>query len=185
MLTVHCKLEVHLLEQNVRSIVSIQVTSTREKLEDISLHLLSHLLESCIECGDTIDQPVFVCHRDSPKHITYRARLEGTSERDSGSLVSLIMKWVSKGETIIVSGILMKVDTECLVAIKSLHEGECSLAPTSQVASSSTQLPTSGSRTTASTIVVGVLVPSILITLTVSITVVTICVLKRNRQNGL
>ena len=63
----------------------------------------------------------------SPPHVTFRARLGGSSETDSGSLISLLAmeSWVSGGATIIVSGVLMTVDAECSVAISSLSEGEC------------------------------------------------------------
>ena len=65
--------------------------------------------------------------------MTYRARLEGTSETDSDSLISLIEDWVrGGGASVIVTGILMIVDSHCSVAISSLREPECStnVAPT-------------------------------------------------------
>ena len=58
--------------------------------------------------------------------MTYRARLEGTSETDSDSLISLIEDWVrGGGASVIVTGILMRVDPNCPVAISSLSEPEC------------------------------------------------------------
>ena len=107
-----------------------QVSSTEMKLEDISNAVLEELAASCAECGitsDIIDKQSFACFRESPKYVTYRARLSGTSETDSGSLISLIEEWVSGGRaSIIVTGVLMTVDSECSVAISSLSEGECS-----------------------------------------------------------
>ena len=58
--------------------------------------------------------------------MTYRARLEGTSETDSGSLISLIEQWVRGGASVIVTGVLMTVDSDCSVAITHLSEPECS-----------------------------------------------------------
>ena len=58
--------------------------------------------------------------------MTYRARLEGTSETDSGSLISLIEQWVRSGASVIVTGVLMTVDSDCSVAISHLSEPECS-----------------------------------------------------------
>ena len=58
--------------------------------------------------------------------MTYRARLSGTSERDSASLTSFIEDWVSTGPTIHVSGILMWLGEECSTAISDLSEGVCS-----------------------------------------------------------
>ena len=104
------------------------MASTDQKLEDITSALLEELTGSCAECGitsDIIDRQSFTCYPESPTHVTYRARLEGTSDTDSGSLISLIEDWVGGGAGIIVTGVLMTVDSECSVAISSLTEGEC------------------------------------------------------------
>ena len=92
-----------------------------------------------------IDKQSFACFDESPKHVTYRARLEGTSEMDSGSLISLLEQWVRGGDSIIVTGVLMTVDSECSVAISSLSEGECSPTQppnTDPTPSSTTTTPT-------------------------------------------
>ena len=84
-----------------------------------------------MECApETIDNQFFVCYPESPSHVTYRARLEGTSERGSDSLISLIEDWVSGGPSVIVTGVLMTVDSNCSVAISSLSERECLPPPT-------------------------------------------------------
>ena len=90
--------------------------------------MLEELTDMCSRCGitnDVIDKQLFACFSESPTYVTYRARLEGTSETDSGSLISLIEEWVSGGASIIVAGVLMTVDSKCSVAISSLSEGEC------------------------------------------------------------
>ena len=84
-----------------------------------------------MECApETIDNQFFVCYPESPSHVTYRARLEGTSERGSDSLISLIEDWVRGGPGVIVTGVLMTVDPNCSVAISSLSERECLPPPT-------------------------------------------------------
>ena len=98
------------------------------KTEDITSAILKQLTVSCTECdiiSVVIDTPSFACFPESPTSVTYRARLGGTSETDSGSLISLIEEWVSGGASIIVTGVLMTVDSKCSVAISSLSEGEC------------------------------------------------------------
>ena len=97
-------------------------------LDSITSTVLEVLKISCLDCGitnDLIDEQKFSCFPESPTYVTYRARLEGTSETDSGSLISLIEEWVSGGASITVTGVLMTVDSECSVAISSLSEGEC------------------------------------------------------------
>ena len=86
------------------------------------------LQASCGECVSemVIDNQFFVCYPESPSHVTYRARLEGTSKRESGSLIFLIEEWVRGGASVIVTGVLMTVDPDCSVTISSLSEGECS-----------------------------------------------------------
>ena len=99
------------------------------KLGDVTNAILEQLTLSCAECGitsDIITKPSFACDSDSPKSVTYHARLEGTSETDSGSLISLIEEWVGGGASIIVTGVLIRVNSECSVAISSLSEKMCS-----------------------------------------------------------
>ena len=132
------------------------MTSTVQKLEDITNAVLEELTGSCAECGitsDIIGKLSFACYPKSPTHVTYRARLEGTSETDSGSLISLIDDWVSGGAGIIVTGVLMTVDSEYSVAISSLSERECSViqTPTTNPTTSSTMTtmdPTTSSNMT-------------------------------------
>ena len=110
-------------------------------MEDITSAVLNQLTTSCAECGinsDIIDEQSFACFPESPMHVTFRARLGGSSETDSGSLLSLLESWVSGGATIIVTGVLMTVDAECSVTISSLSEGECSMATASQSSTDNT-----------------------------------------------
>ena len=82
----------------------------------------------CPDCGVTqaiIDKQAFLCYPESPSYVTYRARLEGTSEVESGHLISLIGHWVGDGFGIIVNEVVMKVDPKCSVAISDLGEEEC------------------------------------------------------------
>ena len=107
----------------------LQVPSTNEKLGDITNAVLDLLSTSCAECGitnDIIDEQSFACFPESPTYVTYRARLEGTSEINSTSLISLIEEWVSNGSNnIVMAGVLMTVNSECSVVISSLNEGNC------------------------------------------------------------
>ena len=149
------------------------------------MQLVRYLIESCVECDkEIIHQPFFVCYSESPTYVTYRATLKGTAKMDSESLLSLLRVWVSKRESIIVSGILMAVDPECLVAIHSLSEEECfMLSPTPQVTSTTTAHTTTGV-SNIPIIVTGVLLPVIvIILLTVATSIPVIVCLNRNRQD--
>ena len=101
-------------------------------VEDITSAVLLKLMELCRVCGvtdDIINMTSLDCGSESV--IVYRARLEGTSQTDSGSLISLIEDWVNTAPRVLVRDVLMKVDSGCSVAISSLNEeSECSNAIT-------------------------------------------------------
>ena len=86
----------------------------------------------CPDCGFTdasIDKQSFSCYPDSPSFVTYRARLEGTSQTDSDHFISLIEQWVSEGASVNVTEVLFKVDSKCSVEISNLSEDECTMKP--------------------------------------------------------
>ena len=157
-------------------------------MEDITSAVVDQLTASCSDCGitsDIIDRETqsFACYPESPTYVTYRARLEGTSETDSGSLISLIEDWVRGGASIIVTGVLMTVDSECSVAISSLSEGEC-LSPTTEATvnddSQSSSTSSQGSSDNA-TIIGGTV--AVVIVLIVAITLVIIVALRLVLKN--
>ena len=165
-------------------------------MADITSAVLEELTASCAECriaSDIIDKPSFACYPESPTYVTYRARLRGTSEADSGSLISLIEDWVSGGASVVVNGVLMKVDSECSVAISSLSE-KCS-PPTTDSTTSSNMTTTDSTtnsgtapstETTASvsshntTAIIGGVV-AVVIVLIIAITVIIALVMKNRR----
>ena len=110
-------------------VFSIQNVARDQKLEDITSAIIDQLTDSCSDCditSDIIDRQSFSCYPESPRYVTYRARLEGTSETDSGSLISLIEDWVRGGASIMLTRVLITVDMDCAVAISSFNERECS-----------------------------------------------------------
>ena len=154
------------------------------KLQDIENPVLDHLITSCPECGDVvIDRQSFACYPESPTHVTYRARLEGTSETDSGSLISLIEEWVRGGASIIVTGVLMTVDSECSVAISSLSEGECSTAPppTTDLGTSTSTGKTLSDNTTA--IVGGALAVVVIVLVLIIVFMIVAVTMKNHHRN--
>ena len=143
---------------------------------------MDQLTASCSDCGitsDIIDTRSFACYLESPTYVTYRARLEGTSETDSGSLISLIEDWVKGGPSIVVTGVLMTVDSECSVAISSLSEGECLEIPpiTDPTATTATSSNANGSTNTA--IIIGVTLTAVIVlSIVIAVTVVIIVALR-------
>ena len=152
---------------------SLQASQTEQKLDDIRSAIVEQLEPLCPECSsDAIDRQSFSCYEESPSHVTYRARLEGTSERDSDSLISLIEDWVRGAPGVIVTGVLMTVDPHCSVAISFLSEPECS--PATQP-----PLPTEAPDNTPS-IVAGVVVVIVIIVIATAISVIFVVLILRS-----
>ena len=110
---------------NVVAYPLLQTDRTDLKLADITSAVLKRLTDSC-GCqvlSGSIDEESFACFEDSATFVTYRARLNSTSNENS---TSLIEEWVSSGPTIRVRGVLMRVDTQCSVVISDFSEEECS-----------------------------------------------------------
>ena len=142
--------------------------------QNITNAVLEELTNMCPRCGitnDVIDKQLFACFSESPTYVTYRARLRGISETDSGLLISLIEEWVSDGASIIVTGVLMTVDSECSVAISSLREGECLTSDSSTCSCSDT-----------GAIIAGVVV-IILIIAIIIVAVVTLMIVKHRHMD--
>ena len=121
-----------------------------------------------MECSSNVlDEQSFSCFEESPSFLTYRARLGWTSERDSGSLISLIEAWVRGGRaSVIVTGVLMTIDANCSVAITSPSDPECSNTPppsTDAVCSSCNNTPS---------VVAGVVVVIVVIVIAVTSTTI-------------
>ena len=106
--------------------VNAQNENRDSKLEDIAGSVLNVLTQECNSCTSSIiSEANFTCDPESPTHVTYRARLEGTSETDSSYFISLIEAWVTMGTTVTVGGEILTVSPNCPVSISSLEEELC------------------------------------------------------------
>ena len=136
----------------------------------------------CAECeSGIIDRPSFVCYPESPSHVTYRARLEGTSERGSDSLISLIEDWVSGGPGVIVTGVLVTVDSHCSVAIS---ERECLPPPanTDPTVIGGVDSPAPDTGANQEGLIAGAVVAVVVIVLIVAITISIVVIVLKSRR---
>ena len=102
------------------------------KVEQITREVVEKVAALCPEGGFTdasIDKQSFSCYSQSPSFVTYRARLEETSQTDSDHFISLIEQWVMGGASVIVTEVLLKGDSKCSVEISDLSEDECIMKP--------------------------------------------------------
>ena len=154
---------------------------------NITNAVLEVLTNTCPDCGDvTIDQELFTCFPTYHTRVTYRARIEGTSEIESIHLVSLLEEWVTSGEArITVAEIQMNVDPKCLVVIPShTAKEECeALNPTTSGKPSSTVTPPSAENSPAA-IIGGVVAISLIIATSIAVLAVVIVKRRQERKTG-
>ena len=150
--------------------------------------MLKRLSDSCTDCAitdDIIDSESFSFSSDPPSHVTYRARLRGTSQADSQSLVSLIEGWVSGRPSVTVAGLRMRVASECSVSLSSLSEGECDLVtPETSVLTSSVSQPATNTNSCNTGAIIGWIVAIIFIIAitTIIVSVVALVIVKNYRE---
>ena len=135
--------------------------------------MLNELSNSC-QCqitADNIDQEQLPCFVESSNYVTYQARLGGTPEQNSGSLVSLIDSWVSSGPTILVQGMLMRLGEDCTTTVSDLSSGVCSVF--------GAQTDTSESTNTGA--IVGAVVAVVGVLIIAAIAVATLLILRSHR----
>ena len=145
----------------------------------------------CPDCGVSeadIDKQSFSCYPESPSYVTYRARLEGTYETESGHLISLIEQWIGDGAGVIVNEVLMKVDPKCSVVISGLSEEECIPIPSPSMEVNnepavSGQDDQTQSSTLTTTIGVIVVVVVLIIATTIIIVIIAVLVLRNRRAD--
>ena len=158
-------------------------------LDDVTSAILQQLTTSCTECditSDIIDREhqSVVCVPEFPISMTYQARLGGTSETDSGSLISLIEEWVSGGASINVTGVLMTANSECSVAISSVSGGECH-PPITDPTNDHTTDPTTASATTTTDNTAGIIggsVVAVILIIMVAVTITISCICCGNKS---
>ena len=144
---------------------------------------LSALCPDCRVTEADIDKQSFSCYPESPSYVTYRARLEGTYETESGHLISLIAQWVGDGAGVIVNEVLMKVDPKCSVVISGLSEEECIPVPSPSMEVNNGPAVSGQDQSSTLPITIGVIVVVVVLIIATTIIIVIIAVLVlRNRR---
>ena len=103
------------------------------KTADIESQLQSYLVQiirnNCTKCEDLtpsfLRPGLFLCH-GNPTKTTYRSALVNPfPTTNSTQLVGIIQSWVSTSPSLVVDGLLVRVNATCPTAISSLDEEEC------------------------------------------------------------
>ena len=158
-------------------------------MDDITDAVVDNIVTTCLDCGDvSINEELFVCFTESPTYVTYRARIEGTSQTNSSFLVSLIESWVRSGDArIIVTRLLLTVDDECSVSIPSIDiSWECEAPNSYQQPSPTLTLTTNNNnQSNINAIIGGASALFIILIIIATIIIVVIVLMMRRYKNNL
>ena len=92
------------------------------------LNILRRFCQCKLSSSDSISSGEFLCYKDSPHFVTYRARIEGTDAVSVVQLITYLEKWVSANVVLIVMGQLLIAQSYCPVQIGGVNESQCILS---------------------------------------------------------
>lgn len=167
-----------------------QNTDLVDKREEVIRDIVHELTLQC-QCTVEVSQIVkagFVCFEQSPRTVTFRARIIGSQEITAHQLVELLEAWVASGATLAVQARLLNADKTCSVTIDSFSEQECQVGGTtvrgtSSTVSTTTSSSRSGSQTGNIPTIIGAAVVIIIVIIVIFIVVLIIVIVyKKKRQ---
>ena len=137
----------------------VQRDESLQKLKDVTNAIEKELgdLCTCDITSNNIIEETFLCFDGSSHFVTYQAQLRGTPEADSHTLIGYLEKWVSGEPSVLIQGVLIRIDNDCPVSITSIDDIECNKMSTSSSQSYKT-VGIIGGIVVASVLIIGVLV---------------------------
>ena len=106
------------------------------KLRDTTDLLVQEMEQAC-GCGFTasnIAEERFICFTpQSPHHVTYRARVNGTSQTTAGQLLTFIQQWINSTQSILIQGVQLNIDKTCKPIISIFDDAECTTDITTEM----------------------------------------------------
>ena len=99
-------------------------------IEEQLLNQLSRIIRKrCTDCYEFtkayIRRGVFLCH-GNPTKATYRSTIISPfPNKNSSQLVGIIQSWVSNSPSLIIDGLLVRINDDCPTSIVCLDDDEC------------------------------------------------------------
>ena len=139
------------------------------KASEIANNVINELQQLC-QCNlaaNVINNGGFICFMQSPQYVTYRAKIQGTTNVAALELISYIEQWVTSGAILNVRAQFLNLQPFCAVPIISADEDECTSTSISTETNGS-----SGYNTTVIAIIIAVVCIVIIISTTLIIAIV-------------
>ena len=105
----------------------MQHEDSLEKLSDMIEHVTLQLNELC-NCDITseyIAEGRLVCNAEEPGEVILQGRIISITGKNSTDLLLALQTWVRDNPMVVVQGVQLKVDPECLVDLHNLGDTEC------------------------------------------------------------
>ena len=121
--------------------------------------------ENICQCGFSLQHisgSAFECF-SNPDEVTFRARLQGTSQASSSQLVNYIEQWSTRDVTIAVQGLRLRVDSSCSIVISSFSDPECETERQQHTSDSNLPAIVGGGVTGAVALIVTVLIVGLVV----------------------
>ena len=114
---------------HTHSPLTLQTVKATRVENQLQSYLIRIIHSNCSECeGLTtsfLRRGLFLCH-GNPTKATYRSTLiNPLPTTNATQLVGIIQSWVSRGPSLILDCLLVRVSGHCPTAISSLDEAEC------------------------------------------------------------
>ena len=150
------------------------------KASEIANNVINKLQQLC-QCNlaaNIINIGGFICFTQSPQYVTYRAKIQGTTNVAALELISYIEQWVTSGVKVNVKAQFLNLQPFCTVPIISTNEDECEIP-----SQSTSELPTISTSTSISTKTIAIIIAVVCIVIIVSTTLIIAMVFVRLRPN--
>ena len=148
-----------------------------EKLSDMIEHVTLQLNELC-NCDITTEYVAegrLVCNPEQPGEVILQGRIISITGKNSTDLLLALQAWVRDKPTVVVQGVQLKVDPECLVDLHNLGDTECTHSDGVVGPSSSIPFPAVGGG-------IGGLLVIVVLVVTIVVAVF-VCVKKKKRTD--
>ena len=159
------------------------------KASEIANNVINELqqLSQCNLAANVINNGGFICFMQSPQYVTYRAKIQGTTNVAALELISYIEQWVTSGAILNVRAQFLNLQPFCTVPIISADEDECEIPSQStselpMISTSTISTETNGS-SGYNTTVIAIIIAVICIVIIISTTLIIAIVFVRLRPN--
>ena len=188
LITSHVALFVQLLLSGIHNCPEYIQNNANGIINDVTTELTKAIQGLC-GCGfnhDHISNSFVQCFSESPQQITFRAKLNQTSQSSTVDLVLYIEQWITNLGSLVVQGTLLQLNSTCpLVIADQFVASECPLPLTMVQPTTETTAPPVNSQSDNTGAIVGGVVALVLgLALIIAVVIIVYHVLKLCRMGN-